>query len=60
MKKIDHLMSMRGRRVLITGATGKLGQTISETIAELGGDMILIDKPNLFFSLYRIYSQLIS
>lgn len=49
MKKIDRLMSMRGRRVLITGATGKLGQTISETIAELGGDMILIDKPNSKF-----------
>ena len=36
-------MSMEGRTVLITGATGFLGSYMAETIAELGGDLILVD-----------------
>jgi NAD(P)-dependent dehydrogenase (short-subunit alcohol dehydrogenase family) len=45
MKKILDLMSLTGRRALITGATGNLGQEIALTIAELGGDLILVDRP---------------
>lgn len=45
MKKISELMSLRGRRALITGATGGLGKYISKAIAELGGNLILVDKP---------------
>ena len=36
---------MDNRTTLITGATGGLGQHMAETIAELGGGLILVDKP---------------
>jgi NAD(P)-dependent dehydrogenase (short-subunit alcohol dehydrogenase family) len=37
---------MKNRRVLVTGAGGCLGKTITITAAELGADLILIDHPN--------------
>ena len=43
MKTIKDLMSLKGRRALITGAVGKIGQEIALTIAELGGDLVLVD-----------------
>lgn len=46
MKKILDLISLNGRRALITGATGKIGQELALTIAELGGDLILVDLPD--------------
>jgi NAD(P)-dependent dehydrogenase (short-subunit alcohol dehydrogenase family) len=45
MKQISDLMSLKGRCALITGATGAIGREIAFTIAELGGDLILVDKP---------------
>jgi NAD(P)-dependent dehydrogenase (short-subunit alcohol dehydrogenase family) len=45
VKTIKQLMSMDGRTVLLTGATGGLGQYMAETVAELGGDLILVDRP---------------
>ena len=45
MKSIHELMSLRGRRALITGANGGIGQQIATTIAELGGDLVLTDRP---------------
>ena len=45
MKSIQELMSLKGRRALITGANGYIGQQIAITIAELGGDLVLVDKP---------------
>lgn len=44
MTKISNLIKLNGRRALITGATGNLGKVISDTLAELGADLILIDK----------------
>lgn len=44
------LSSMKGRRVLITGATGYLGHTMSITLAELGAELILVDRPDMDFS----------
>ncbi len=35
---------MSGRKALITGATGHLGQVISDTLAELGAGLILVDQ----------------
>jgi NAD(P)-dependent dehydrogenase (short-subunit alcohol dehydrogenase family) len=46
MRTVQQLMDMSGRTALITGATGGLGQYMAETIAELGGDLILVDKPD--------------
>ena len=42
---LSKMMSLRGRRALITGAAGKLGAVIADTLAELGADLILIDRP---------------
>lgn len=37
---------MRGRRVLITGASGRLGRTMADALAELGAELILVDQAN--------------
>jgi NAD(P)-dependent dehydrogenase (short-subunit alcohol dehydrogenase family) len=42
-------MNMRGRRALITGATGHLGKVFAECLAELGADLILVDLPGSDF-----------
>lgn len=41
---IKNLMDLNGRRAMVTGATGGLGTIIAETLAELGSDLILIDR----------------
>ena len=41
---IKNLMNLQGRRAMVTGATGGLGTVIAETLAELGSDLILIDR----------------
>lgn len=45
MPTLKELMDMQGRRVLITGADGWLGRTIADTLAELGAELILVDRP---------------
>jgi len=49
MTTLSQLMDMRGRRALITGATGYLGQIMAETLAEVGSDLILVDRPEANF-----------
>lgn len=49
MTTLSQLMDMRGRRALITGATGYLGQVMAETLAEVGADLILVDRPGSSF-----------
>jgi NAD(P)-dependent dehydrogenase (short-subunit alcohol dehydrogenase family) len=46
VRAIAELMNLRGRTALITGATGGIGQETAFTIAELGGSLILVDRPN--------------
>lgn len=43
MKKFTQLSCMKGKSALVTGAFGHLGKTISQTLAELGADLILVD-----------------
>ena len=44
MKTIRELMSLQGRRAVITGANGGIGKRMAATIAELGGDLVLVDR----------------
>jgi len=39
------LSNLNGRTSIITGASGHLGIVICETLAELGSDLILVEKP---------------
>jgi len=47
---IKELMNLKGRRALITGATGCLGKVMADTLAELGADLVLVDRPGSEFT----------
>jgi NAD(P)-dependent dehydrogenase (short-subunit alcohol dehydrogenase family) len=49
MATLEQLMNLSGRRVVITGATGHLGRVFAESLAELGADLLLIDRPGSEF-----------
>ena len=42
-------MNLKGRRALITGALGGLGRVMADTLAELGADLVLVDRPGSDF-----------
>lgn len=46
---IKALMNLKGRRALITGATGGLGRVMADALAELGADIVLVDRPGSDF-----------
>ena len=45
MSTIKELSNLRGRRALVTGATGNLGKVIANALAELGADLVLVVQP---------------
>lgn len=45
MTDLAGLMSLEGRRAVVTGAAGRLGGVIAGTLAELGASLVLVDKP---------------
>ena len=47
---IQDLMNLKERRALITGAAGYIGTAMAETLAELGADLILVDRPETDFT----------
>ncbi|MFC2992188.1 SDR family oxidoreductase [Halomonas tibetensis] len=47
MTTLTKLMDLRGRRALVTGAAGGLGRTMSDCLAELGADLVLVDLPGV-------------
>ncbi len=49
MTTISELSNLKGRRALITGSTGSLGRVMADTLAELGADLVLIDRPGTDF-----------
>ena len=57
MRSIKKLMSLKGKRALITGANGGIGRQLARTITELDGDLILVDRPNLDYSELLDYIQ---
>lgn len=44
MGGLKALMDLGGRSALVTGAVGALGRTISATLAEMGAELILVDR----------------
>jgi NAD(P)-dependent dehydrogenase (short-subunit alcohol dehydrogenase family) len=44
MTTLTSLMSLKGRRVLITGGSGHIAIAMAETFAEIGADLILVDR----------------
>jgi NAD(P)-dependent dehydrogenase (short-subunit alcohol dehydrogenase family) len=45
MTTFKELSNLSNRKALITGAAGGLGKIFASTLAELGADLILVDKP---------------
>jgi NAD(P)-dependent dehydrogenase (short-subunit alcohol dehydrogenase family) len=44
MGTIKEQICLKGRRALITGATGRLGSVMAQALAELGADIVLVDQ----------------
>jgi NAD(P)-dependent dehydrogenase (short-subunit alcohol dehydrogenase family) len=53
MSTIKKLSNLKGRRALITGAAGSLGKVIASTLAELGADLVLVDRDDSNFSFMK-------
>jgi NAD(P)-dependent dehydrogenase (short-subunit alcohol dehydrogenase family) len=47
---IKELSNLEGRSALITGATGELGKVIADALAELGANIVLVDREGSDFS----------
>ena len=50
MTTVARLMDLTGRRALVTGATGGIGRVIAATLAELGAELSLVDRPGSDYS----------
>ena len=50
MTTIKELMNLKGRKALITGAAGGLGKVMANTLAELGADLILVDRDGSYLT----------
>lgn len=44
MRTIKELMNLSGRTVLVTGGTGFIGKAMIETVAELGANVVILDR----------------
>lgn len=51
MATVAELMSLKGRQALITGAAGHIARIIAQTLAELGANLFLVDRPNSDYGL---------
>ena len=43
-KSLQQLLSLKGKTAIVTGGAGYLGTAISETLAELGANLILASR----------------
>lgn len=53
MATLKERMSLSGRRAIVTGALGGLGRVMSKTLAEMGADLVLVDRPGNDFSVLQ-------
>jgi len=44
MRSINELMNLSGQTALVTGGTGFIGKAMLETVAELGADVVILDR----------------
>ncbi len=44
MRSIQELMNLSGRTVLITGGAGNIGRAMAEAVAELGANIVILDR----------------
>lgn len=44
MKTISNMIRLDGRVAIVTGAAGRLGSHICETLAEIGANVVIVDK----------------
>lgn len=44
MANLKEAMNLSGRRAVVTGATGNIGKVMTHTLAEMGADLVLIDR----------------
>ena len=51
--KYIEAINLKNKITIITGSSGYLGQMIANTYAELGSNLILIDKRRINFSLMK-------
>ena len=42
-KPLSELISLKGRRALITGSAAGIGRAIADRFAEAGADLVLVD-----------------
>ena len=45
MKNVAELMNLKGRAALITGGAGHIGLAMADALAELGCDLVILDRP---------------
>ncbi|GAB2182032.1 SDR family oxidoreductase [Denitratisoma sp. agr-D3] len=50
MGRLSQQMDMAGRRALITGAAGGIGGVMAATLAEMGADLVLVDRPGAVYA----------
>ena len=43
MKKINELISLKGRVAVVTGGAGRIGSAMAEALAELGANIVILD-----------------
>ena len=53
MSTVQELLNLKGRQALITGASGKLGSVMADTLAQMGADLLLVDRPGTDFVALR-------
>jgi NAD(P)-dependent dehydrogenase (short-subunit alcohol dehydrogenase family) len=46
VRTLSNLLDMTGRVAVVTGAAGELGRVISQTLSELGAELVLVDLPH--------------